>query len=122
MAEVQGETCIQYADERELHSQLQSAAKIVFAKLWDNKEDEVWMDRGDELWEKLIEINPRIKGGKPVIKGTRVPVEVIVGALAGGTSWEEVGEAYEVTLEQVRACLAFAAQMLVEETFVAVPA
>ena len=29
-------------DERTLHSQLQSAAEIVFAKLWDNKEDEVW--------------------------------------------------------------------------------
>jgi uncharacterized protein (DUF433 family) len=41
------------------------------------------------MWEKLIEINPRVKGGKPVIKGTRVPVEVIVGALAGGVSWEE---------------------------------
>jgi len=80
------------------------------------------MQRAEEIWEKLIEINPRVKGGKPVIKGTRVPVEVIVGALAGGASWEEVGEAYEVTLEQVRACLAFAAQMLAEETFVAVPA
>ncbi len=29
-------------DERTLHGQLQSAAEIVFAKLWDNKEDEVW--------------------------------------------------------------------------------
>jgi uncharacterized protein (DUF433 family) len=81
-----------------------------------------WLEEMDMEWEELIEINPKIKGGKPVIKGTRVPVEVIVGALAGGASWEEVSEAYEVTLEQVRACLAFAAQMLAEETFVAVPA
>lgn len=73
-------------------------------------------------WENLIEINPRIRGGKPVVKGTRVPVEVILGALAAGASWEEVSEAYEVTLEQVSACLAFAAQMLAEETFIAVPA
>ena len=29
-------------DERELHSQLQSAAEVVFAKLWDNEGDEVW--------------------------------------------------------------------------------
>lgn len=29
-------------DERELRSQLRSAAEVVFAKLWDNKEDEVW--------------------------------------------------------------------------------
>jgi uncharacterized protein (DUF433 family) len=75
------------------------------------------MERGEEMWEKLIEINPRIKGGKPVIKGTRVPVEVIVGALAGGASWEEVGEAYEVTVEQMRSCLAFAAQMLAREMY-----
>lgn len=29
-------------DEKELRSQLQSAAEVVFARLWDNKEDEVW--------------------------------------------------------------------------------
>jgi hypothetical protein len=29
-------------DERILHSQLQSAAQVVFSKLWDNQEDEVW--------------------------------------------------------------------------------
>jgi len=32
-------------DERELRSQLQSAAEVVFARLWDNKEDEVWSER-----------------------------------------------------------------------------
>ncbi len=73
-------------------------------------------------WKEHIEINPRIKGGKPVIKGTRVPIEVIVGALAGGASMEEVSEAYAVTPEQVRACLAFAAELLAEESFVAIPA
>ena len=31
-------------DERALHSQLQSAAETVFAKLWDNKEDDVWSE------------------------------------------------------------------------------
>ena len=73
-------------------------------------------------WKEHIEINPRIKGGKPVIKGTRVPIEVIVGALAGGANPEEVSEAYAVTPEQVRACLAFAAEVLAEESFVAIPA
>ena len=59
-------------------------------------------------WQGQIEINPNIKGGKPVVKGTRVPVEVVVGAMAGGASWEEVTEAYAITVEQVQACLAFA--------------
>jgi len=79
-------------------------------------------------WKEHIEINPRIKGGKPVIKSSRVPpvpfraIEVIVGALAGGANPEEVSEAYAVTPEQVRACLAFAAEVLAEESFVAIPA
>lgn len=72
-------------------------------------------------WREQIEINPKIKSGKPVIKGTRVPIEVIVGALAGGASLEEVSKAYAVTREQVQACLAFAAEILREEQFVALP-
>lgn len=72
-------------------------------------------------WKEQIEINPQIKGGKPVIKGTRVPVEVLVGALAGGASLEEVAAAYAVTAEQVKASLAFAAEILAEESFLALP-
>ncbi|MFB0545304.1 MAG: DUF433 domain-containing protein [Anaerolineae bacterium] len=72
-------------------------------------------------WREQIEINPHIKGGKPVIKGTRVPIEVVVGALAGGATQEEVAEAYAITLEQIRACLAFAAEILEEEHFLAIP-
>jgi uncharacterized protein (DUF433 family) len=73
-------------------------------------------------WRDQIEINPNIKGGKPVVKGTRVPVEVVVGAMAAGASLEEVTEAYAVTVEQVQACLAFATEILREEQFLAVPA
>jgi len=72
-------------------------------------------------WRDQIEINPNTKGGKPVVKGTRVPVEVVVGAMAGGASLEEVTEAYAVTVEQVQACLAFAAEILRQEQFLAVP-
>jgi uncharacterized protein (DUF433 family) len=73
-------------------------------------------------WQDQIEINVNIKGGKPVVKGTRVPVEVVVGAVAGGASWEEITEAYAITVEQVQACLAFATEILREEQFLAVPA
>ena len=65
-------------------------------------------------------INPDIMGGKPVIKGTRVPVEIIVGGLAGGMTVGDVCKEYRVKEEDVRAALAYAAQTLSEEHLIAV--
>ncbi|MEW6045946.1 MAG: DUF433 domain-containing protein [Bacillota bacterium] len=70
-------------------------------------------------WRDLIEVNPAVLKGKPVIRGTRVPVHLVVGNLAGGASIEEVTAAYAITEEQVRACLALAAEILNEEEFLA---
>ncbi len=72
------------------------------------------------VWKKRIEINPDVIGGKPVIKGTRVPVEVIVGGLAGGMTIEEVCREYRIIEEDVRAALAYAAETLSEELLIAV--
>ncbi len=66
-------------------------------------------------WHKHIAINPKVLGGKPVIRGTRMPVQVIVGSLAGGMSVEEVCEQYRLKPQQVRAALAYAAEVLAEE-------
>ena len=71
-------------------------------------------------WKNRIEFNPKIMGGKPVIKGTRVPVQVIVGSLAGGMSEEEVSREYKVTLKDIRAALAYAADTLTEEKVYAI--
>lgn len=71
-------------------------------------------------WKKKIEINPEIMGGKPVIKGTRVPVEVIVGSLAGGMTIEEVCKEYRIKPEDVRAALSYAAETLSGEHLIAV--
>ncbi|MBI4042819.1 MAG: DUF433 domain-containing protein [Deltaproteobacteria bacterium] len=68
-----------------------------------------------------IVINPKIMGGKPVIRGTRVPVQVVVGALAGGMTTEEVCKEYHVTNADVFAALAYAAETLAEEKVYAVP-
>ena len=68
-----------------------------------------------------IVIDPKIMGGKPVIRGTRVPVQVIVGALAGGMTAEKVCKEYRVTLEDVQAALAYAAEALAEEKVHALP-
>ena len=64
-----------------------------------------------------IQINPSICHGKPVIQGTRVPISVIVGSLAGGMSIEDVSHEYDVTREDIQAALAFANDLVQQESF-----
>ncbi len=72
-------------------------------------------------WEHEIAIDARIQGGKPVIAGTRVPVEVLVFAIASGDGVAQVAAAYRVTEAQVRAALAYAAHVVASERAVALP-
>ncbi len=62
-----------------------------------------------------IVIDPTIQHGKPVIRGTRVPVVRILGSLAGGMSIDEVTQEYEVTEEDIRAALAYASEVIEQE-------
>ena len=71
--------------------------------------------------ERIV-IDPQIQHGKPVIRGTRVPVARIVGGLAGGMTFEQIEEEYGVTAEDVRAALEFAAQIIDQEEHHALPA
>lgn len=59
-----------------------------------------------------IVVDPRIRFGKPVVQGSRVPVELIIAKLAGGMGSEEVAEEYGITSEDVRAALSYAASVL----------
>ncbi len=59
-----------------------------------------------------ITIDPQVMHGRPVVAGTRVPVEVVVGALAGGSSFDDIMQDYHLTDEQIRAALAYAAHLL----------
>jgi uncharacterized protein (DUF433 family) len=54
----------------------------------------------------------RILSGKPVIEGTRVPVDLILGKLAGGMSFEEVASEYEIDRDDILAALSYAANVL----------
>ena len=69
----------------------------------------------------MTEIAPRIvvdenvRFGKPVIKGTRVPVDLIVGKLAGGMSMDQVLDEYALSREDVLAALAYAARAVADE-------
>lgn len=60
-------------------------------------------------------------GGKPVIKGTRVPVHVITGAMAGGMSPEEICREYRLNISDVHAALSYATETLVQEKVHALP-
>ena len=62
-----------------------------------------------------IAIDPGIQHGKPVIRGTRVPVVRVVGGLAGGMTVAEVCREYAVTEEDVRAALEYAAELIDSE-------
>jgi uncharacterized protein (DUF433 family) len=64
-----------------------------------------------------ILIDPAICHGKPVVRGTRVPVSIVVGSLAGGMGFEEVQREYDLTQEEIRAALAFASALVNEESF-----
>lgn len=59
-----------------------------------------------------VTVDAQVVHGRPVIAGTRVPVEVVVGALAGGSSFEEVMQDYHLADEQIRAVLAYTTRML----------
>jgi uncharacterized protein (DUF433 family) len=55
-----------------------------------------------------ISIDPEVCHGKPVIAGTRTPVSVILGHLAGGDSFETIRKEYDLTDDDIRAAVAFA--------------
>lgn len=62
-----------------------------------------------------ISVDEKIRFGKPVISGTRVPVDLIIGKLAGGMTYEEVITEYEITLEDILSALNYAARTLANE-------
>jgi uncharacterized protein (DUF433 family) len=72
-------------------------------------------------WRERITADPEILVGKPIVKGTRISVELILGWLASGWSFEQVIESYpHITREDILAALAFAAEMMREEDYIAI--
>lgn len=66
-----------------------------------------------------IEINAEVMLGKPVIRGTRIPVELIIRKLSEGATDADLLDAYpRLTIEDIRAALAFAADSLAHEMVV----
>jgi uncharacterized protein (DUF433 family) len=60
-----------------------------------------------------ITVDPRVMVGKPVIKGTRMPVELVLAKLAANPDLDELFLDYpELTVDQIRACLRFATSLV----------
>ena len=74
-------------------------------------------------WKDYISSDPKVMFGKPVIVGTRVPVDLLLEKLGKGRSIDDLLVSYpRVTREAIHACLLFAAQSLKTELTYAVSA
>jgi uncharacterized protein (DUF433 family) len=63
-----------------------------------------------------IEINPSVMLGKPVIRGTRIPVELLLRKLSEGAAAGDLLDAYpRLTEDDIRACLAYAADAIAHQ-------
>jgi uncharacterized protein (DUF433 family) len=66
-----------------------------------------------------ISVKPEVMGGKPCIKGTRIPVDLILRYLGDGRSVEDILDAFPgLSLDDVRAAAAFAADVVADEAVV----
>lgn len=67
-------------------------------------------------YQKYITINPKIMAGKPVIRGTRVPVDLIIKKLAQNINTEEILKDYpRLTKDSIRAALWYASEVISTE-------
>ena len=72
-------------------------------------------------WRARIVASPDVLVGKPVIKGTRISVELVMDLLAAEYSPQQIVEQYDqLTVEDIRACLAYAGEVIRSERVCAV--
>jgi uncharacterized protein (DUF433 family) len=69
-----------------------------------------------------IAADPMVCHGQAVVAGTRVPVAVVVGSLAGGMTVAEVAREYDLAESDVRAALKYAAELTARESIHPLPA
>ena len=70
--------------------------------------------RGQEIAPGIV-VDPEVRFGRPVIKGTRVPIDIVLGQLAAGLTVEAVAGEYGVTRDAVLAVLRYAAERIASE-------
>jgi uncharacterized protein (DUF433 family) len=81
--------------------------------------EEVSKMRNQELIEKHIEVIPGVQHGRPCIKGRRIPVYVILEALATGMDVEAIKKEFApITTEDINACILYAALLADEQELI----
>ena len=72
-------------------------------------------------WRSRIVADPNVLVGKPVIKGTRISVELVMDLLAAGYTPEHIRQQYDhLALDDIHACLAYAREVIRSERMFAV--
>jgi len=75
----------------------------------------------DNALLRRIVVNPDIFAGKPIIRGMRISVELILSLLAQGQSTEDIRADYpELELDDIRACIAYAHAVVANESLDAI--
>lgn len=73
-------------------------------------------------WRERIVADPKILVGKPIIKGTRISVELVLDLLARGWTTEQILKEYDhLTLEDIQACLTYAGELVKDEKVYSLP-
>ena len=68
-----------------------------------------------------ITTDPAICGGRPIVRGTRIEVALIVGSLAAGMGFDEVAREYDLSQDDIRAAFAYASERVAEESLHPLP-
>ena len=73
-------------------------------------------------WHDRIVIDPELHHGDPCVKGTRIPISIVLGSLADGMSTGAILTAYpQLSLEDIQAALAYAAEVVHQEILMPLP-
>jgi uncharacterized protein (DUF433 family) len=73
-------------------------------------------------WREHVHSDPEILAGKPIVRGTRIPVDLLLEKLGAGESTEQILAAHpRLTRESIQAALTFAAEALRADTVYSVP-
>jgi len=73
-------------------------------------------------WRTRIAVDPKVLVGKPIIKGTRISVELVIDLLGRGYTADQIREQYDhISAEDIQACLAYASEVLRSEKVYALP-
>ena len=72
-------------------------------------------------WKDHVVVDPKVLVGKPIIRGTRISVELLMDRLADGWSMDQILESYpRVTRDDVLAAIAFVTEVFREEDYIAI--